>query len=255
VSGSDGTHGQRAPAVGARGRYVHRVTPDDVGQRVSIRHLGAATEADPRPSDVVGRLIGHDGELLLIVDRHEQLYVVPDAEVLASKVVPPHPRRPPEPMVGTSDAPLVRQAARVLLLDTDDRALLIAHVPREGRWVWSAPGGGLQPDEDHRAAAQRELTEELGLDISPGPWIWSRRVTFPFRGIWLDQAERWFLARTERWDPVDAPLDDHNIDEARWFSVADLQRGDVEVAPRALAEHLAILLRDGPPEPPIDVGY
>ena len=245
---------ERRPVPGLRARYVHRVTPDDIGERVSVRHRADATEADPRLSDVVGRLIGHDGEVLLIVDRHRQLRVVPSADVVSSKVVPPHPRRDPEPMVGTEDAPLERQAARVVLLDTDDRILLIAHAPAKGRWVWTAPGGGVHPGEDHHTAAARELSEELGLDVEPGPWIWSRRETFTYRGVWLDQAERWFLARTERWDPAQAPLDDHGIDEARWFSVTDLRTHDLEIAPTALADHLDALLREGPPDSPIDVG-
>jgi 8-oxo-dGTP pyrophosphatase MutT (NUDIX family) len=243
------------PAIsGLRARYVHRVTPDDIGERVSVRHLAGATEEDPRPSDVVGRLIGHDGEVLLIVDRHTQLHVVPDAEVVSSKVVPPHPRRAPEPMVGSENEPLVREAARVALLDREDHILLIAHAPEPGRWVWTSPGGGLRPDEDHHQAAVRELSEELGLDVPVGPWVWRRRVTFEFRGVWIDQDERWFLARTERWDPSDAPLDDHGIDEARWFSVDELRTGEVELAPAALADHLDVLLRDGPPDTPIDVG-
>ncbi len=237
-----------------RAQYVHRVTDRDIGERVSVRHLTDATEEDPRPSDVVGRLIGHDGEVLLIIDRREQLHVVPSTEVLSSKVIPPHPRREPEPMVGGEDTPLVRHAARVLLLDGDGRALLIAHVPAPGQWVWTAPGGGLQPDEDHRAAAERELSEELGIDVPVGPWIWSRRATFTFRGVWIDQAERWFLARTDRWDPAEAPLDDHGIDEARWFTSDQLRAAGLEVAPSALADHLDVLLRDGPPDQPIDVG-
>jgi 8-oxo-dGTP pyrophosphatase MutT (NUDIX family) len=243
------------PAISSlRAHYVHRVVPDDVGERVSVRHVTDATEEDPRPSDVVGRLIGHDGEVLLLVDRHGQLHVVADADVVSSKVVPPHPRRPPEPMVGTEDEPLVREAARVVLLDDDDRILLVAHAPAPGRWVWTAPGGGLRPGEDHHQAAVREMSEELGLDVPVGPWVWRRRVTFGFRGIWIDQAERWFLARTGRWDPVDAPLDDHGIDEARWFSVDQLRAGEVALAPAALADHLELLLREGLPDTPVDVG-
>lgn len=245
----------RRPVAGLRARHTDRLSPADIGSRVSVRHLADATDADPRPSDVVGRLIGHDGEVLLIVDRHGQLHVVPTTDILASRTVPPHPRREPEPMVGTEDAPLVRHAARVLLLDDEDRVLLIAHVPSPGRWIWTAPGGGLHPDEEHHAAAARELVEELGIPVEPGPWIWSRRATFAYRGVWLDQVERWFLARTGRWDPTDAPLDDHGIDAARWFTRAELRADDLEVAPRALADHLDVLLRDGPPTSPVDVGH
>ena len=90
--------------------------------------------------------------------------------------------------------------------------------------------------------------------MAVGPWIWSRRATFTFRGVWIDQAERWFLARTDRWDPAEAPLDDHGIDEARWFTNDQLRADELEVAPSALADHLDVLLRDGPPDAPIDVG-
>ncbi len=246
--------GSRHPAAGAHGRYVARVTPGDVGERVSLRHTAGATADDPRPSDLVGRLIAHDGEVLMVVDRAVQLHIVPQGAVLASRVVPAHPKLPAEPMVGTAGAPVEREAARVLLLDPQDRALLIAHHPGDGRRVWTAPGGGLQPGEDHVDAAVRELTEELGLEVSIGPWVWSRRVTFVFRGVHLDQSERWFLASCDGWDPTQAPLDDHGIDEARWFTLDELRNGDLTVAPAALADHLATLLRDGPPDTPVDVG-
>lgn len=241
---------------GLRAVAVHRVTPDDVGQRVSIRHMvvtGAATE--PRATDVVGRLLGYENGVLALVDRDHQLRLVDEAAIVASRVIPPHPRLPAEPTdVGTADQPLERDAARVLLLDGRDRVLLVAHQATAARTVWTAPGGGVRPGEDHHAAAVRELTEELGLTAEVGPWIWSRRVTFAFAGVHLTQTERWFLARVPAYDEVEAPLDDPGLVAARWWTAAELRATDETLAPRALPDHLEALLRDGPPAEPVDVG-
>lgn len=237
-----------------RARYARRVTPEHVGQRVSVRHLLDDPERGPIPSDVVGRLVGADEEALLIVDRQGQLSVLDTARVLSSRIVPPHPRLPAEPAVGTREQPLERRAARVLLLDRDDRVLLVAHAPDPTRRVWTAPGGGLRQDEDHHEAARRELEEEIGIAEEPGPWVWSRRVTFPFRGCWIDQDERWFLTRTTQAEAEAAPLDDPGAVTARWWTLEELRATDAELAPAALADHLAVLLADGPPAAPIDVG-
>lgn len=248
------------PRRGLSARYVHRVTPADVGQRVSVRHAvdrpdpGTDTRSEPPLTDVVGRLVAADDEVLMIVDRHEQLHVVAQSSIVASRTIPPHPRRDPEPMVGTADAPLVRRAARTLLLDEQDRTLLVGHVPAPGRVVWTAPGGGLRPGESHLDAAARELREEVGITPTIGPWIWRRRVTFSFRGLWIDQDERWYLVAGVAVDPGDAPLADHGATEARWWSVDELRDPGLEVAPAALADHLDVLRRDGPPAEPIDVG-
>lgn len=237
-----------------RARYARRVTPEHIGQRVSVRHLLDDPARGPIPSDVVGRLVGADAEAMLIVDRQGQLSVLDTTKVLSSRVVPPHPKLPPEPEVGTRDHPLIRQAARVLLLDADDDVLLVAHAPDATRRVWTAPGGGLCADEQHREAAQRELVEEIGIEEQPGPWIWSRRVTFSFRGCWIDQDERWFLTRTSHAEAEAAPLDDPGAITARWWSLEELRATDAELAPAALADHLAVLLAEGPPREPIDVG-
>ncbi len=80
-------------------RYVHRITRDDLGSRVSIRRWVTDPEAGVRPSDVVGRLVAWPpDDVLEIVDRSGERTHVPEADILASRVVPEHPTLPPEPM-------------------------------------------------------------------------------------------------------------------------------------------------------------
>jgi 8-oxo-dGTP diphosphatase len=44
------------------------------------------------------------------------------------------------------------------------RVLLVRHSYKPG---WKLPGGGVKASEDHKAAAHRELLEEVGLAIDP----------------------------------------------------------------------------------------
>lgn len=67
---------------------------------------------------------------------------------------------PAQPVVGVG-AVVVR----------DGRALIVkrAHEPRKGEW--SLPGGMLDLGESLPDAARREVKEETGLDVHPGPII------------------------------------------------------------------------------------
>ena len=54
--------------------------------------------------------------------------------------------------------------AGCIILDDQDRVLLI-HRNTAHRVQWEIPGGALEPGEDARATAARELKEELGVDV------------------------------------------------------------------------------------------
>lgn len=53
--------------------------------------------------------------------------------------------------------------ARVLIIDEADRILLVQHWARGSEW--SLPGGGVDTGETPAQAAQRELREELGVEL------------------------------------------------------------------------------------------
>lgn len=237
-----------SPAPGSR-----RVTAEHVGQRVSVRHLVDDPDRGTVATDVVGRLLALDRDVLIVVDRNRQLTSVSPSVVIASRVVPPHPRLPAEPELPTREQPLERDAARVLVVDPDWRVLLVRFEPEPGRRVWSAPGGGLHPGENHVQAARRELVEELGLEVTPGPWIWSRDEVFSFRGVWLRQHERWLLAHVDDHDPAGAALDPAAT-SAAWWSSDQLRATADELAPSALADLLDDLREHGPPPTPVRVG-
>ncbi|MFJ2594324.1 NUDIX domain-containing protein [Streptomyces erythrochromogenes] len=81
--------------------------------------------------------------------------------------------------------PKALTAASVLFTSADGRILLVQ--PAYGRTDrWHLPGGGIDSDlgEIPRAAARREVHEELGLDLAPGRLLavnWSHRPGRPAR--------------------------------------------------------------------------
>lgn len=155
----------------------------------------------------------------------------------------------------TSDAPdNVRQAARVLLIDSADRILLLqAKNPDDANMFWVMPGGGLNDDEGFDAAAFRETYEETGITATLGPCIWTRRHSYLFNGLQYDQHERVFVAHTK--DSYTEPeCPDSYVIGHRWWTLNELQKSTEVFAPRRLAYLLPVILRGEYPETPVDCG-
>jgi 8-oxo-dGTP pyrophosphatase MutT (NUDIX family) len=126
----------------------------------------------------------------------------------------------------------VRSSARVVLLDEDDRLLMLKiHDPSATRGpnpvpadFWLLVGGGVKPGESHEEAARREVCEETGIrDVSIGRCVWTQEklVTNPMGELELVLA-RFFVGRVATGSLIDfsghEPLEASTITGYHWFS-------------------------------------
>jgi 8-oxo-dGTP pyrophosphatase MutT (NUDIX family) len=152
-----------------------------------------------------------------------------------------------------------RAAARVLLIDPADRALLVRFEDRATDYAWwVTPGGGIRPGESPEAAARREVGEETGLrDLDLGPCVWVREFEFTWRGRRYRQRERIFAARVAPFEPSLAGFESEElalVPEHRWWSAAEIERSRERFGPRRLGALLGELLATGFPAEPIEIG-
>jgi 8-oxo-dGTP pyrophosphatase MutT (NUDIX family) len=146
--------------------------------------------------------------------------------------------------------PVARRAARVLLVDDEERVLMFHGFDpaRPDHSYWFTPGGGLDPGESSVDGAVRELAEETGLHRTPdslGAPIWRETTEFPFDGVWYRQEQDFFLVRVPRWEVDTAGFNDierGSIDAHRWWPLAELEASGERYYPDSLVALLRSVL-------------
>lgn len=153
----------------------------------------------------------------------------------------------------TASMPPVREAARAVVLDADQRVLLLRYDENGG--FWATPGGSLEEAEDHATATLRELREELGIGeatIELGVQLAERSKDHLVGGREVRQVERYFLARVSPGDVnPDRATQPDNIREYRWWTQDELRSTRDTVYPRGLADLVAAVAEGRTPTQPV----
>ena len=123
-----------------------------------------------------------------------------------------------------------RRSARVMVFDSAGRVLLIrcSVVRRDGKEFvfWLTPGGEIEPDEEPRAAAQREIREELGLELDVRGPAYTEQNQFEHMGEMRDNLDFYFVARCEAEAPRMQGVTTDEIAmmrEIRWWTAEEVE--------------------------------
>ena len=143
-----------------------------------------------------------------------------------------------------------RRAARVLLIDAAERALLLhgGDPARPEQHWWFTPGGGLDDGETAAQGAARELLEETGLRVEPGALgepVHHETTEFSYNNRQYRQTQDFFLLRVDEWQVDTAGFDaeeQRTITAHRWWSAAEIDTSAEQIFPLELADLLRKVL-------------
>jgi NAD+ diphosphatase len=124
-----------------------------------------------------------------------------------------HSRRCSGRECATQHFPRTDPAVIMLVEDPEGERVLLARQPRFPAGMFSTLAGFVEPGESLEEAVIREVAEEVGLKAAEVSYIASQPWPFP-SSLMLG-----FLARAKT---VEIQRDAHELEDARWFSRADI---------------------------------
>lgn len=96
------------------------------------------------------------------------------------------------------------------VLNPDGRMILLRRANDPGKGLLGLPGGFVDAGETAEAALQRELKEEINLEIDNLRYLTSAPNRYPYRGVIYNVLDVFYVCRTESFAGVDAR---HEVDE------------------------------------------
>jgi 8-oxo-dGTP diphosphatase len=108
-----------------------------------------------------------------------------------------------------------------VIVEHNERILLVRHCKPEAYDFWVAPGGGAEGDEDLRTAAKREVLEECGLNIEPQAIAYIEEFTNPN----VRECKVWFTGKLlgGTLDVSRPEATREHIIEAAWLSRSEFE--------------------------------
>jgi TDG/mug DNA glycosylase family protein len=141
--------------------------------------------------------------------------------------------------------PVRRDSVRALVVDADDRVLLVRFEnPATHATWWATPGGGIEERESHEATLRRELAEEIGLhEFEIGPLFWELERTFPWDRRLLRQHNSIYLVRLDAHEPEPTvDLFEEGVTGYRWWTLEEMEGTGERLTPPGLVERVRTII-------------
>jgi NADH pyrophosphatase NudC (nudix superfamily) len=111
-------------------------------------------------------------------------------------------------------------AVAALILDDRGRLLIIERAEEPKKGTWDLPGGFADPGESAEQAVQREVKEELGLDVTAARYLCSYPNTYAYGGMQYATMDLGFVCDVK--DTTSAQLSHGEVSELLAIPLAEI---------------------------------